>query len=186
MSCQVSRANALKCALGTCRCVLGGSWPGGTRAGSKVLTSAPSGACTEIISFPYSSPAIRRESQAGMSGYGYKRLFGPCRRSDRSTPESRPSSGNVRFAPDFVCFTPRCGPPGRCPRLSGFDPERTFSRICGSAGGYRKPVIAVLAQISYLRPLSRYTHIRQKDSAGPWPISARLSPMSAKTWSLSS
>jgi len=28
-------------------------------------------ACTEIISFPYSSPAIRRESQAGMSGYGY-------------------------------------------------------------------------------------------------------------------
>ena len=32
-------------------------------------------ACTEIISFPYSSPAIRRESQAGMSGYGYKRTF---------------------------------------------------------------------------------------------------------------
>ncbi len=27
-------------------------------------------ACTEIISFRYSSPAIRRESQAGMSGYG--------------------------------------------------------------------------------------------------------------------
>ncbi len=31
------------------------------------------------------------------STHGYKRLFGPCRRSDRSTAESRPSSGNVRF-----------------------------------------------------------------------------------------
>ncbi len=35
-------------------------------------------ACTEIISFPYSSPAIRRESQAGMSGYGYKQTIRPC------------------------------------------------------------------------------------------------------------
>ena len=32
-----------------------------------------------------------------MSGVGYKRRFRPRRRSDRSTPESRPSSGNVRF-----------------------------------------------------------------------------------------
>ncbi len=62
-----------------------------------------------------------------MSAYGYKRLFGPCRRSDRFTPESRPSSGNVCFAPDFVCFTPRCGPPGRCPRSSGFDPKQTLA-----------------------------------------------------------
>ncbi len=37
--------------------------------------------------------------------------FGPCRRYVRFTPDSRPSSGNVCFAPDFVCFTPRCGPP---------------------------------------------------------------------------
>ncbi len=32
-----------------------------------------------------------------MSAFGYKRRFRPRRRSDRSTPESRPSSGNVRF-----------------------------------------------------------------------------------------
>ncbi len=32
-----------------------------------------------------------------MSGYGYKRWFGPRRWYDRFTPESRPSSGNVRF-----------------------------------------------------------------------------------------
>ncbi len=32
-----------------------------------------------------------------MSGCGYKRRFGPRRWYDRSTPESRPSSGNVRF-----------------------------------------------------------------------------------------
>ncbi len=66
---------------------------------------------------------------AGHVAFGYKRLFGPCRRSDRSTPESRPSSGDVCFAPDFVCFTPRCGPPGRCPRSSGFDPKRTLRRL---------------------------------------------------------
>ena len=53
-----------------------------------------------------------------MSPLGYKRLFGPCRRSDRSIPESRPSSGNVCFAPDFVCFTPESGR-GRHPRRSG-------------------------------------------------------------------
>ena len=32
-----------------------------------------------------------------MSANGYKRRFGPRRWYDRSTPESRPSSGNVRF-----------------------------------------------------------------------------------------
>ena len=67
------------------------------------------------------------DGSLGRGAPGYKRLFGPCRRSDRSTPESRPSSGNVCFAPDFVCFTPRCGPPGRCPRSSGFDPKRTLT-----------------------------------------------------------
>ncbi len=60
-----------------------------------------------------------------MSEFGYKRLFGPCRRHVRSTSDSRPSSDHVRFAPDNVGFTPRCGPPGRCPRSSGFDPIRT-------------------------------------------------------------
>jgi hypothetical protein len=32
-----------------------------------------------------------------ISPYGYERRFGPRRWYDRSTPESRPSSGNVRF-----------------------------------------------------------------------------------------
>ena len=68
-------------------------------------------------------------NRTSMSASGYKRLFGPCRRSDRSTPESRPSSGNVCFAPNFVCFNPRCGPPGRCPRSSGFDPMRTLAGL---------------------------------------------------------
>ncbi len=31
---------------------------------------------------------------------------------------------DVRFRADFVCFIPRCGPPGRCPCSSGFDPEQ--------------------------------------------------------------
>ncbi len=33
-----------------------------------------------------------------MSPRGYKRRFGPRRWYDRSTPESRPSSGNVRLS----------------------------------------------------------------------------------------
>ncbi len=53
-----------------------------------------------------------------MSPLGYEAKFGPGRRADRSTPKSRPSSGNVRFAPDSVGFTRRCGPPGRCPHLN--------------------------------------------------------------------
>ena len=50
----------------------------------------------------------RYRSTAGipMSPFGYKRLFGPPRRSVRSTPKSRPPSPNVRFTPDFVGFTP--------------------------------------------------------------------------------
>ncbi len=70
--------------------------------------SSSNRAYTEISSFPYT------------------------RRSDRSTPESRPSSGNVCFAPDFVCFTPRCGPPGRCPRSSGFDPKQPSGTLNGN------------------------------------------------------
>ena len=38
------------------------------------------------------------------------RLFGPCPRHDRPTSRSRPTIGDDRFAPDFVCFTSRCGP----------------------------------------------------------------------------
>ena len=71
----------------------------------------------------FRTPDFGLRTRRCMSGYGYKRRFGPCRRSDRSTPESRPSSGNVCFAPDFVCFTPRCGRPGRCPRRTACDPR---------------------------------------------------------------
>ncbi len=38
--------------------------------------------------------------------------------------EGRPSSGNVRFAPDLVCFTSGSGPDWRCRRRPGFDPNR--------------------------------------------------------------
>lgn len=59
-----------------------------------------------------------------MSPFGYKRRFGPRRWYDRSTPESRPSSGNIRFAPNFVCFTPRNRSTGSMLRESGFDPKQ--------------------------------------------------------------
>ncbi len=36
---------------------------------------------------------------------------------------------DVRFAPDFVCFTSRCGPPGRCPRSSGVDPKPKLATL---------------------------------------------------------
>ena len=41
----------------------------------------------------------------------------------------RTFNANVCFAPDFVCFIPRCGPLGRCTRSSGSDPERKFG-VC--------------------------------------------------------
>ena len=70
------------------------------------------------VSVPIALPGVALIDSA----HGYKQLFGPCRRSDRSTPESRPSSAEVPCAPHFVCLTLRCGPLGRCPRSSGFDP----------------------------------------------------------------
>jgi hypothetical protein len=69
-----------------------------------------------------------------MSLFGYKPKFEGPPQSVRSTPDSRHSSGNIRFGPNFVCFTPRCGPPGRCPRSSGVDPGcvKTLPLLCFS------------------------------------------------------
>ena len=50
---------------------------------------------------------------------------------------------NVCFAPDYVCFTPRCGPPRRCSCASANDPGCSLTRgldvklslLCLSAQG---------------------------------------------------
>ncbi len=59
--------------------------------------------------------------------FGYKRLFGPCRRYDRFAPGSGPSSGMVRFSTRSFRFTSRSGPFWRCRRWSAYDPFRTFN-----------------------------------------------------------
>ena len=64
------------------------------------------------------------------SARGKRRLFGPCRRHLRSTPDSRKLSGNFRFSPDFVCLTSGSGPSGRCSRSSGFDPKPKLVTLC--------------------------------------------------------
>ncbi len=43
-----------------------------------------------------------------ISAVGYERRFGPRHRYDRSTPESRPSSGNVRISTRSFRFTSKC------------------------------------------------------------------------------
>ncbi len=40
---------------------------------------------------------------------------------------SRPSSGDVRFPPNFVCFTSGSGPSGRRRRSSAVDPKEKFA-----------------------------------------------------------
>ncbi len=60
------------------------------------------------------------------STHGYKRRFRPRRWYDRSTPESRPSSGNVRFRCDYVRFTPNSGRKWLWRWMSGYDPKETF------------------------------------------------------------
>ncbi len=61
-----------------------------------------------------------------MSAYGYKRRFGPRRWYDRSTPESRPSSGNVRFLGLGVRSTPDSRRRWVRSARTGYDPEPTF------------------------------------------------------------
>ncbi len=62
-----------------------------------------------------------------MSESGYKQTPRPCRRYVCFAPDSRHSSVDVHFRADCVRFTSRCGPPGRCPRSSGFDPKPTLA-----------------------------------------------------------
>ncbi len=46
------------------------------------------------------------------------------------------ASGDVRF-------TPNSGRKWLWRWMSGYDPKRTFSGLCESAGGYRKQVVSV-------------------------------------------
>ncbi len=51
-----------------------------------------------------------------------------------SYPKSRRSRANVRFAPDFVRFTPRSRPSWWCGRRSAFDPgcvKTSFNSVVG-------------------------------------------------------
>ncbi len=90
------------------------------------------GACDDHLLAPRSTArsSTRRTSRTpgrcwtsrSESAYGYEPKFGPCRRHDRFAPRSRPSSGDFRFAPDFVCFTPRCGR-SRCREAFLCDPS---------------------------------------------------------------
>ena len=80
-------------------------------------------------------------SHLARSAVGYKRLFSGVPAVFRCQPESRPSSGNVRFAPDFVGFTSRSGPTRRCRHRSGGDPQRSF--IWDASSGERYDIRAV-------------------------------------------
>ncbi len=83
-----------------------------------------------------------------MSASGYKPKSGPRRRYDRSTPSNRHSSAEVRFRPDFVGCTPRCGLAGRRCRWSGGDPQQTLT------GAWRNPFQASsLGDRYYWQPL---------------------------------
>ena len=61
-----------------------------------------------------------------MSACGYKRLFSAVPADFRCRPESRPPCPNVRFAPDFACFTPESGPGAESPFSSAVDTYQTF------------------------------------------------------------
>ncbi len=66
-------------------------------------------------------------SPVAFADIGYKRRFRPRRRSDRSTPESRPSSGNVRFLGLEVRSTSDSRRRWARSAKTGCDPERTFT-----------------------------------------------------------
>ncbi len=62
-----------------------------------------------------------------MSPCGYKRRFRPRRRSDRSTPESRPSSGDVRFLGLEVRSTSDSRRRWARSARTGYDPNQTLA-----------------------------------------------------------
>ncbi len=49
-------------------------------------------------------------------------------RTSALTPGADIQNGDVRFAPDFVCFTPNSRPLLRVSLTSAFDPKQTFTR----------------------------------------------------------
>ncbi len=59
------------------------------------------------------------------SACGYKRKSGPCCRHVRSTPNSGHSSADVRFLPDYVCFTPISGRSRWGRGMTAYDPTQT-------------------------------------------------------------
>ncbi len=63
------------------------------------------------------------------SGSGYERRFRPVSELDRSTPESRPSSGNVRILGVEVRFTSDSRRRWARSAKTGFDPKRSSSVI---------------------------------------------------------
>ena len=64
-----------------------------------------------------------------MSAYGYKRRFGPRRWYDRSTPESGPSSGNVRFLGVEVRSTSDSRRRWAWSARTGYDPLRKLMML---------------------------------------------------------
>jgi hypothetical protein len=64
-----------------------------------------------------------------MSEIGYKAKSGPRRWYDRSTPESRPSSGKFRFLGVEVRSTPDSRRRWAGSAKTGFDPKQTFRSI---------------------------------------------------------
>ena len=67
-------------------------------------------------------------ASARTSASGYKRRFGPRRWYDRSTPESRPSSGNVRFLGLEVRSTSDSRRRWARSARTGNDPKPTYGR----------------------------------------------------------
>ncbi len=79
------------------------------------------------------------------STHGYKRRFRPVSKHDRSTPESRPSSGNVRFLGVEIRSTSDSRRRWARSARTGYDPKATF----GSRSGHFKPDIQTNRSSTY-------------------------------------
>ncbi len=64
-----------------------------------------------------------------------------------SAPECKADEIGKKADADYVRFSPKSGRIDTVTVESARDPKRTFSRICGSAGGCRKPVYFVPAVV---------------------------------------
>jgi hypothetical protein len=86
---------------------------------------------------------------APMSAYGYKRRFGPRRWHDRSTSESRPSNGNIRFLGVEVRSTSDSRRRWARSARTVSDPERTFIGFCEPAREFRKSRVPSILEIQF-------------------------------------